>query len=50
MIIILLYKTLKVPQLIFFSLLSYLDLMGQLVACESLWTPCRICENVNNFN
>ncbi len=20
------------------------------VACESLGTPCRICENVNNFN
>ncbi len=20
------------------------------VACKSLGTPCRICENVNNFN
>ncbi len=20
------------------------------MACESLGTPCRICENVNNFN
>ncbi len=24
--------------------------IGYTVACESLGTPCRICENVNNFN
>ncbi len=24
--------------------------MSYTVACKSLGTPCRICENVNNFN
>jgi len=24
--------------------------LGYTVPCESLGTPCRICENVNNFN
>ncbi len=30
--------------------LSSVNLTQYTVACESLGTPCRICENVNNFN